>query len=296
MAEVTGPVLPFLRSALRTERDPLLRIVLADALYRSDPDSGGGALLEAMPASPELFLRLRSVGRELGLPVPAVSSLLDLAVDGSPEALARLFALAPLARSDEQLSVLLSDGLVEAGDASPDEMLTALRAVPAPQAQAAAELVGIGLDHAGVDVGKYPLTQALRAAAGGAPAQGIDGWIAALERREVPAVEAVQAASAPAAALVPAVSSAPASPAGVPATPAAAPSSGQSSPAPAAAPPAAPASAPVSPPPPLPAPQQPGAPSAVRAAPAVLTTPADAAKAAACAAGSACRSGTPGGG
>src|SRR5439155_745533 len=87
--------LPFLRSALRSERDPLLRIVLADAVYRSDPDQGGGVLLEAMPPSAELFLRLRSVGRELALPVPAVSSLLDLAVDGSAEALARLFALAP---------------------------------------------------------------------------------------------------------------------------------------------------------------------------------------------------------
>src|SRR5882762_4561434 len=59
--------LPFLRSALRTERDPLLRIVLADAVYRSDPDQGGGPLLEAMPPSPDLLLRLRSVGKELGL-------------------------------------------------------------------------------------------------------------------------------------------------------------------------------------------------------------------------------------
>src|SRR5260370_3574508 len=90
--------LPFLRSALRTERDPLLRVVLADALYRSDPEQGGGLLLEAMPASPELFLRLPRVGRELSLPVPAVSSLLDLAVDGSPAPLPRLLALAPLAR------------------------------------------------------------------------------------------------------------------------------------------------------------------------------------------------------
>ncbi len=133
--------LPFLRSALRTERDPLLRVVLADAVYRSDPEQGGGALLEAMPASPDLFLRLRSVGRELALPVPAVSSLLDLAVDGSAEALARLMALAPLARGpqhDEQLEAILSDGLVEVGEASPDEMLAALRAAPAPQAHAAA--------------------------------------------------------------------------------------------------------------------------------------------------------------
>src|SRR2546428_1409771 len=66
--------LPFLRSALRSERDPLLRIVLAAAVYRSDPDQGGGALLEAMPPSSELFLRLRSVGRELALPVPPAPS------------------------------------------------------------------------------------------------------------------------------------------------------------------------------------------------------------------------------
>src|SRR5438045_9375087 len=89
-----------------------------------------------MPPSAELFLRLRSVGRELALPVPAVSSLLDLAVDGSAEALARLFALAPLARGthrDEQLAALLSDGLVEVGDASPDGQVTGPRATaPAP--------------------------------------------------------------------------------------------------------------------------------------------------------------------
>ena len=50
----------------------------------------------------------------------AVSSLLDLAVDGSPEALVRLLALAPLARGpqhDDQLAALLSDGLVEVASA-----------------------------------------------------------------------------------------------------------------------------------------------------------------------------------
>ena len=178
--------LPFLRTALRTERDPLLRIVVADALYRSDPDQGGGALLEAMPASPDLFQRLRSVGRDLSLPVPAVSSLLDLAVDGSGEALSRLFALAPLARGpahDEQLESLLVGGLVEVGDASPDEMLTALRAAPAPQAQATIELVGLGLSQTGVDLGRYPLALAVRTAATTVPA--LEGWLAVLEHRAI---------------------------------------------------------------------------------------------------------------
>jgi D-alanyl-D-alanine carboxypeptidase/D-alanyl-D-alanine-endopeptidase (penicillin-binding protein 4) len=187
--------LPFLRTALRTERDPLLRVVLADALYRSDPDQGGGPLLEAMPASPELFLRLRSVGRELALPVPAVSSLLDLAVDGSGEALARLFALAPLARGeqhDEQLEALLCDGLVEVGEASSEEMLTALRAAPPQQALAAIELVGVGLTQAGTDVTRYPLARAIRLVAEQAPQ--MEAWLAILEHREVTSLPAVAAA------------------------------------------------------------------------------------------------------
>ena len=194
--------LPFLRSALRSERDPLLRIVLADAVYRSDPDQGGGALLEAMPPSAEVFLRLRSVGRELALPVPAVSSLLDLAVDGSTEALARLFALAPLARGahrDEQLAALLSDGLVEVGDASPDEMFSALRAAPGAQAQAAIELVAVGVEQTGTDVARYPLALALRKeiADASAPDAQLEIWLAAIERRPARPPEAVVHAAPP---------------------------------------------------------------------------------------------------
>ncbi|MCA1828551.1 MAG: D-alanyl-D-alanine carboxypeptidase/D-alanyl-D-alanine-endopeptidase [Myxococcales bacterium] len=246
--------LPFLRSALRTERDPLLRVVLADALYRSDPDQGGGALLEAMPASPDLFLRLRSVGRELSLPVPAVSSLLDLAVDGSSEALVRLLALAPLARGpqhDEQLAALLTDGLVEVGEASPDEFLAALRASPEPQSQAAIELVAAGFEQIDEDIDRYPLARVLHAALAqpGAPARLLDGWLAVLENRPPPvdsapadaaaattnAVATVQAAAAaatnaaqPAAtqtpAAAPAVGPAPATPSPAPAPSAPAPS------------------------------------------------------------------------
>ena len=316
--------LPFLRSALRTERDPLLRVVLADALYRSDPDQGGGPLLEAMPASPELFLRLRSVGRELALPVPAVSSLLDLAVDGSSEALLRLLALAPLARGpqhDEQLETLLADGLVEAGEASPDEFLSALRGAAAPQAQAAVELIGKGLTQAGTDPAQYPLAQALKTALQkpGSPGQQLDGWLAVIEHRPAPldttppggsplsppvtpagAVASVQAAAAAAAAQAGPTSQAsqagaggatPASPSPVaPAAPAVVPAPAAPPPAPASDP--SPASAPPS--------SRPTSASAVpaRAVPATLTAP-EAGKPAACP-GPGCRSGSesarPGGG
>jgi D-alanyl-D-alanine carboxypeptidase/D-alanyl-D-alanine-endopeptidase (penicillin-binding protein 4) len=242
--------LPFLRSALRSERDPLLRVVLADAVYRSDPDQGGGPLLEAMPPSPELFLRLRSVGRELGLPVPAVSSLLDLAVDGSVEAMARLFAICPLARGperDEQLAALLSDGLVEAGEASPDEMLAALRVAPTAYAQAAVDLVAAGLEQAATDVSKYPLALTLRNSVGQPDTNEAqtESWLAALERRPVRPPETVAQSVQPA----------PAAP-----SPALPPAAAPSPPLPSAS---------REPPP---APAQPD-PSALRTNPAVLVTP-----------------------
>lgn len=204
--------LPFLRSALRSERDPLLRVAVADALYRSDPDQGGGALLEALPPSAELFSRLRTLGRELLLPVPAVSSLLDLAVDGNGEAIARLLALSPLARGpghDEGLEALLTDGLVEVGEASAEELLLALRAAPPAQAQAGVELVSIGLLQAKTDVAQFPLAIAMKAGAvsGGAQQEPLQGWLAMLDRRSEgppaapgqPAAVAGQPASAAAA-------------------------------------------------------------------------------------------------
>ncbi len=258
--------LPFLRSALRSERDPLLRIVLADAVYRSDPDQGGAALLEAMPASPDLFVRLRSVTRELGLPVPAVSSLLDLAVDGNLEAMARLFALAPLARGsdrDEQLAALLSDGLVEAGDASPDEMLSALRAAPAPHAQAAIELVAAGLEQAGTDVTKYPLALELRKTMSepDAPAAQLEGWLAVVEHRPVrPAEVVAQSAQPQQPAPAPIVAPSSIVPAPPPAPPLPSTQSGSQKQAPAAAAPSSPGPSAATP-------------SPLRTNPAVLVTP-----------------------
>lgn len=189
--------LPFLRSAMRTERDPLLRAVVADALYRTDPDQGGGPLLEAVPSSTELtglFLRLRSVGRELGLTVPLVPSLLELAVDGSGEALARLLTLAPLARGpghDVALEALLTDGLVEVGDASADEYLATLRTAPPAHALAGVELTAVGLAQAGTEAAHFPLAKSIEAASLAQPAEApqLQGWLAVLERRFVDPVE-----------------------------------------------------------------------------------------------------------
>ena len=227
--------LPFLRSALRTERDPLLRVVVAEALYRSDPDAGGGALLEAMPVSADLWVRLRALGRELALQLPVVPSLLDLAAEGSSEALARILVVAPLARGaehDEALEHALSEGLIDVGDAAPDEIVSALRGAPQAQARAVVELISIGLAQAGTDPQKFALAQALRDnAARGRIDPALSGqWLALLEHGGAPASATVAAG--------PASSSADA--------PKPAPSAAAASPAP--APPAAPAAASASPP------------------------------------------------
>jgi serine-type D-Ala-D-Ala carboxypeptidase/endopeptidase (penicillin-binding protein 4) len=183
--------LALLRAALRIEHDPLVRAMAADALYRSDPDGGGGALLEAVPPSPELFARLRSVTRDLALPVPAVSSLLDLAVDGSAEAFARLLAFAPLSRApqrDDALCTALSDGLVEVADASADEFVASVRAAPADQARALIELLAEGISRADLEPDETPVAQLLRAANPVEVPQAA-AWLAILEQRSVaPAV------------------------------------------------------------------------------------------------------------
>jgi serine-type D-Ala-D-Ala carboxypeptidase/endopeptidase (penicillin-binding protein 4) len=192
--------LPFLRTALRTERDPLVRAVVADALYRSDPDVGGGALLEATQVSPDLFIRLRALGRELALPLPLVPSLLDLAAEGSSEALARVLAVAPLARGsqrDEPLERALSEGLVDVGEAAPEETLTALRAAPAEQARAAVELIAFGLLQAGADSQKFPLARVLRARAAGPDSPQAQEWLSLLEHRAQPAPAALAAVKSP---------------------------------------------------------------------------------------------------
>jgi hypothetical protein len=152
---------PFLRAEIRAARDPLLRAAAADALFRTSPEGGGGAaLLDVLPVGPELYQRLRAVGRELLLPLPLVSALLDLGADGSAEALVRLCALAPLAvgpQAEPELALALSEGLFDVSEAAPEETRQALLLAPALQREAALALIGLGMAEAG----QPPATSAL---------------------------------------------------------------------------------------------------------------------------------------
>ncbi len=165
--------LPFLRTALRTEHDPVLKAVVADALYQSDPDAGGGALLEAFTPTAEFLGRLRAVGTDLGMPTPAINSLIDLGAEGNSDALERIVELAPLVIGDAPLEAMLSEGLCEIGRTAPDELLAAF--VNAGNgSRAALELAARGISLA-ADKTEHPFVKAVKTAAetGGAPQKAV---------------------------------------------------------------------------------------------------------------------------
>jgi D-alanyl-D-alanine carboxypeptidase/D-alanyl-D-alanine-endopeptidase (penicillin-binding protein 4) len=136
--------LRFLRTALSGETAPELRLAVAEALYRSNPDADTArrGLLEAtappIPLPP--LLRLLPLARP-GDPPPVVAALGDLAGEGSGEALARLLALAA-AEPPEPLRAALASVLGEVADAAPAELRLALLAAAPPAREAAAALLG----------------------------------------------------------------------------------------------------------------------------------------------------------
>ncbi|MBI5544368.1 MAG: D-alanyl-D-alanine carboxypeptidase/D-alanyl-D-alanine-endopeptidase [Deltaproteobacteria bacterium] len=155
--------LAFLRTALRSERDPAVRVVIAEAIERTEPESSAGArlLLENFEAGPEVLGRLRQVGREAGTATPVLGSLLRLAGEGNADALARLVEVAAQARDDEGLRGELVDPVAEIARNAPDELIVAMRGASEPSAQAALDLLAKSLSKV---VGEHPFAAAVKRA------------------------------------------------------------------------------------------------------------------------------------
>jgi D-alanyl-D-alanine carboxypeptidase/D-alanyl-D-alanine-endopeptidase (penicillin-binding protein 4) len=138
--------LPFLRTALRTERDPALRMAAAEAIWRSDPDgeTSRRTFLESLAVDPDTVLRLRALA---GDGEAMLDALADLAAEGLPEALARLLDLAPAAEREPALLDAWGDALAEVARTAPEETLTALRG--AAGAEAATRALARGLARSG---------------------------------------------------------------------------------------------------------------------------------------------------
>jgi D-alanyl-D-alanine carboxypeptidase/D-alanyl-D-alanine-endopeptidase (penicillin-binding protein 4) len=151
----------FLRTAWRSERDPAVRTVIAEALYESDPGDYAAArvYLDSFSADEVVYGRLCRVALALGVDVPGLSPLLELAAQGNPEALGQLLRVAAASREGEQRRKLVATALAEVSRTAPEALLAALRAASSTEREEATGLLVHGLATADAD---HPLWSALR--------------------------------------------------------------------------------------------------------------------------------------
>jgi D-alanyl-D-alanine carboxypeptidase/D-alanyl-D-alanine-endopeptidase (penicillin-binding protein 4) len=199
--------LHLLRSALRAEGEPALRLAIAECIYLSEPDgeTSRRTFLDAIPADPQVMGRLWAAAQGEETP-PVLSSLGDLAGEGSPDALVKLVELAPASALDGKLAAAIADLVAGVAASAPEELVLALRAAPAAAQEAAVGALGAGLARS--EERDHPFAAALR----GLGEKGGDAgaFARALAPRVAEAVSASAAARA-APSLVPAGGRVPAS-------------------------------------------------------------------------------------
>jgi len=159
--------LPFLRTAWRSETDPAVRAVIADALYQSSPDDYdlSQSLVDAYSAEANVFGRLLEVSRSESVPVPGLASIVELSARGNQDALRLLMSLTPVKGADADGE--LSRGLADVAQTAPDELLAALVPLSATERDGVTRLLAKGL---GAHVPTHPLWAALKRDAAGSDA------------------------------------------------------------------------------------------------------------------------------
>jgi D-alanyl-D-alanine carboxypeptidase/D-alanyl-D-alanine-endopeptidase (penicillin-binding protein 4) len=205
--------LAFLRSALLSERDPALRLAIAECLYLSDPDgqTARRTFLDALPQDPSALVRLWTAAGAgtPGVESPVLPSLGDLAAEGTADALARLVDLAPAGADDAGLARALADVLADVGAMAPEELVATLRAASPAAQEAAIGALGTGVARS--DEREHPFPAALRELAARQDEAG--AFARTLQPRLAAAVAAANAARA-APTLVPSSGTLPARPGG----------------------------------------------------------------------------------
>jgi serine-type D-Ala-D-Ala carboxypeptidase/endopeptidase (penicillin-binding protein 4) len=199
--------LHLLRSALRAESEPALRLAIAECVYLSDPDGDTSrrTFLEAVPADPQVLGRLWAAAQGED-PAPVLPSLGELAEDGNADALAKLVGIAPAVALDPKLSEAIGDLVAEAAASVPEELVLALRGAQPAAQEAAVGALGSGLARS--DDKEHPFPAALAELAKKEDDAG--AFARALQPRIAQAIAASNAARA-APALVPASGGLPAS-------------------------------------------------------------------------------------
>jgi len=154
--------IPFLRTAWRTEKDPAVRAVLADALYQSNREDylGVRALLDSFAVTDAVYGRLRETAKELGVEVPGVSSVVELAAQGQSEAITRLVELCRAAQGDAMAERETSASMAEVAKTAPHELLVALKGAGNPERGAALSRLAEALSQPSAP--EHPFWAALR--------------------------------------------------------------------------------------------------------------------------------------
>jgi D-alanyl-D-alanine carboxypeptidase/D-alanyl-D-alanine-endopeptidase (penicillin-binding protein 4) len=189
----------FLRTALKSESDPVLRLAAAEAVYLSDPDSEGArrAFLETVAADAAAFPRLEALGPELEAPAPVLGSIADLAAAGYPDGMSRLVELTPPAAA-AGLRDAVAELWEDVARNAPEEVVQALRGAPAVAGDAA--LFALARGVVASTEGEHPFPGVLRrlASDGDADLAAYAGSLAARFDEAVAAVRgAAQAGAAP---------------------------------------------------------------------------------------------------
>lgn len=156
-----------LRTAWRSEKDPAVRAIIADALYQSDPRESAHVrvLLESALPSEDVYGRIKKASLEAGFDVPVLPSLVELASAGNIDAASRLFEFVRIDASDERASAWLSEQLAIVATDAPQEVLIALKATPEAERDVVIDNLVRGLVKAAQP--DAPLWGVLRQAQGG---------------------------------------------------------------------------------------------------------------------------------
>ncbi len=140
--------LPFLRSAWRAERNPLLRAAIADAAYQSDPRESSTVHLVLESAQAEALLPAARVARSLALEPPLLGPLSELASNGSTEAAQRLVAFGAASSGDLGLAGQIGTQLAWASELAPNGLIQAFAALSDEARPAGIEVLGLGFSNA----------------------------------------------------------------------------------------------------------------------------------------------------
>ncbi|MFO0594085.1 MAG: D-alanyl-D-alanine carboxypeptidase/D-alanyl-D-alanine-endopeptidase [Myxococcaceae bacterium] len=157
-----------LRTAWRSEKDPAVRAIIADALYQSDPREGANVrtLLDSALATDDVYGRIKKASLEAGFNLPVLPSLVELAASGNVDAASRLFDFVKVDAADEKSSAWLSEQLTVVANDAPQELILALKSASAPDREVVVDSLVRGMVKAGQP--EAPLWNVLRQTQGAA--------------------------------------------------------------------------------------------------------------------------------